>query len=57
MDNVKVTDKGNFWSADKMYYWPQKPGTTVDFYAYSPYSATPSDIGLEFSSVGITGMT
>ena len=56
MDNVKVKDKGNFWAADEMYYWPQKSGTTVDFYAYSPYSATPSDKGIEFSFDETTGM-
>ena len=39
MDKVQVTDKGAYWSADELYYWPQKDGSYVDFYAYSPYAS------------------
>lgn len=55
MDKVRVTDKGAYWSADTPYYWPQKDGSHVDFYAYSPFSDQPSDVGLEFSYDENTG--
>ena len=55
MDKVQVTDKGAYWSADTPYYWPQNDGSYVDFYAYSPFSNQPSDVGLEFSYDRDTG--
>lgn len=39
MNNVEIRNKGSYWSADTPYYWPQKAGSYVDFYAYSPYAS------------------
>lgn len=56
MENAKVKDKGSYWGTEESYYWPNGQGRMVDFYAYSPYSANPSDIGLDFSFDATTGM-
>jgi hypothetical protein len=41
INNVQVTGKDDgSWASIKTYYWPSSSSTTVDFYAYAPYSSS-----------------
>lgn len=41
MNNVEVSCSASVWKATSgSYYWPHDPNTTLDFYAYSPYTGT-----------------
>lgn len=45
INNVQVTgadnkDGSTSWASIKTYYWPSSSSTTVDFYAYAPYSSS-----------------
>ena len=45
MPNEQIKKDGNDWEANTVYYWPNDPRTSLDFYAYSPFlqnSNTPS---------------
>lgn len=42
IDNVKLTYKGDKWTAEEAIYWPQN-GAKYDFYAYHPYDDAATD--------------